>query len=99
MIVAVFRSRIRPEALDAYNACAQKARKLAERQPGFVSVKSFYADDGEKVSIHIWESAEHLRKWRDHPEHVKIQQRGRKEFYETYSAYVCDKPRYYQFPD
>ena len=97
MIITVLRSRVRPQAVEAYKACTEEMRKLAQSQPGFISVKAYYADDGEKVAIHEWESAEHLRAWREHPEHVKAQQRGRDEFYEDYTVYVCDQPRESRF--
>jgi len=97
MIVTVLRSRIRPEAAEEYKACTAEMRKLAQSQPGFISVKAYYAEDGEKVAVHEWESAEHLQAWREHPEHVKTQQRGRNEFYEDYTVYVCDQPRTSRF--
>ena len=34
MIVTVLRSRVRPEAIDAYNECTEKMRILARAQPG-----------------------------------------------------------------
>jgi hypothetical protein len=39
MIITVLRSRIRPEALDAYNACTEEMRILARAQPGFLAVR------------------------------------------------------------
>lgn len=97
MILAVFRSRMRSESLKEYEACVARMRELAQSQPGFISVKSFFAEDGEKVSLHQWESAEHLLAWRNHPEHVEVQQRGRDAIYEEYTAYICDQPRVYRF--
>jgi heme-degrading monooxygenase HmoA len=97
MIVTVLRSRIRAETREAYDACTAKMRELVQSQPGFISVKAYYAEDGEKVAIHECESAEHLRAWREHPEHVEVQQRGRDEFYEDYTVYVCDQPRVSRF--
>jgi len=97
MIVVVFRARIRPEAEEAYYALAEEMAAIARSLPGFISYKGYFAEDGERVSIHEWESAEHLRAWREHPDHVKAQERGRREFYEEYTLYVCDQPRESRF--
>lgn len=97
MIVVVFRARIRPEATRDYYALAEEMAGIAGSLPGFISYKGYFADDGERVSIHEWESAEHLKAWREHPEHVKAQERGRREFYEEYTLYVCDQPHESRF--
>jgi heme-degrading monooxygenase HmoA len=97
MVVIVFRSRIRPENAERYYTLAEKMAEIARSMPGFVSWKAYFAEDGERVSIHEWESAEHLRAWREHPEHLKAQALGRAEFYQEYTSYVCENPRTAQF--
>lgn len=93
MIVAVFRARIRKGREEEYYQRADEMAAIATRMPGFISYKAYTSPDGERVSIHEWESAEHLREWREHPEHKKMQQYGRDHFYEEYTLYVCDRPR------
>jgi heme-degrading monooxygenase HmoA len=97
MIVAVFRSRVRPDAGADYARLAAEMEAIARGMPGFVSVKDFTADDGEHLSLHEWESAAHLRAWREHPDHAIVQARGRKDFYQDYTLYVCDQPRLSRF--
>lgn len=97
MILVVIRSRIRPETADEYAALASQMRDLARAQPGFLSVKSYYSEDGEKVTLHEWESEEHLRAWREHPDHVKVQQRGRDVLLEDYTVFACSEPRVSRF--
>ena len=70
---------------------------IARTMPGFISWKGCFAEDGERVSIHEWESAEQLRAWREHPEHVEAQKKGRQDFYESYTLYVCENPRESRF--
>ena len=94
----VFRSRIRPENAAEYYALADEMAQLAQSMPGYLSWKSYFADDGERVSIHEWESAEHLKAWREHPDHVKAQEKGRMDFYDEYTLYVCDNPRTSRHP-
>jgi heme-degrading monooxygenase HmoA len=97
MVVVVFRSRVRPESAERYYALADKMADIARSMPGFISYKGYFAEDGERVSIHEWETAEQLRAWREHPEHVKVQAIGRAEFYAEYTLYVADAPRTSRF--
>ena len=88
-VVTIFRSRLRPEAADEYHATAERMVELARVQPGFVDIKTFEADDGERVSLVTFESADAQRAWREHPEHRAAQRRGREAFYATYDITVC----------
>ena len=97
MLVAVFRTRVRPEVANEYQVEFERIWKIAKGQPGFISSKNYYSDDGDKVSIQEWESPEHLRAWRDHPDHLEARRRGREEFYQDYTIYICDEPRKYEF--
>jgi heme-degrading monooxygenase HmoA len=67
--------------------------EIARSMPGFISWKVYYADDGERVSIHEWESADQLPAWKEHPEHLKAQAFGKRDFYEEYTIYACESPR------
>lgn len=62
---------------------------LAKGMPGFVSYKSFASDAGERCSIIEFESLDHLRAWRDHPQHRQAQHLGRERFYTEDSLYVA----------
>lgn len=97
MIVAIFRARIRPENADEYYALADEMGEIARAMPGFVSWKGYFAEDGERVSVHEWENAEALEAWRTHPEHLRIQELGREKFYDEYTLYVMDEPRTSKF--
>jgi len=44
-----------------------------------------------------FESEEALEAWRNHPEHVEIQRRGREEFYDYYWVQVCKSVREYEW--
>ncbi len=97
MIVAIFRARVRESEANAYYALADELAKIARSMPGFISWKGYTADDGERVSVHEWTSAECLSAWRNHPEHVRVQKLGRECFYDEYTLYVCDQPRESRF--
>jgi heme-degrading monooxygenase HmoA len=65
--------------------------------PGFISYKLYTSEDGERVSIIEFESAEHLRAWREHPQHRRAQQMGRERFYEEYTLHVGEPARESRF--
>jgi heme-degrading monooxygenase HmoA len=71
--------------------------ELAESMPGFISYKVYLSEDGERVSIIEFESAEHLRAWREHPEHREAQKIGRERFYESYTLHVAEPTRESRF--
>jgi heme-degrading monooxygenase HmoA len=97
MIVTVFRSRLQPEHAAAYSEVAVRMRALAEGMPGFVSFKTFRADDGERLSVVEFESEQAMQAWREHPEHRKAQHLGRAAFYSEFQIQVCSVMRQYGF--
>jgi len=73
MIVAVFRSRLNPGALEEYGPMARRMSELAKGIAGYISHKGFVAEDGERVTIVEFESEEALRAWqidREDGQHV-----------------------------
>lgn len=94
MYLVVFRNRKRRDIdAEAYEADAAKMLTLAKAQPGFLSFKSFAAEDGEVVAISEWASEAAAHAWGSHPEHALIQQRGREAYYEEYASFTCVDPR------
>jgi heme-degrading monooxygenase HmoA len=95
MVVTIFRSRLRDEHAQPYYEMAARMRTLAQNMPGFISFKTFQAEDGERVSIVEFESEETLRVWREHPEHRQAQELGRTRFYTEFQIQVCSILRRY----
>ena len=98
MIVTIFRNRLRPEATEAYAELIPKIAELAKQQPGFLSMKTFTAADGERVTIVEFESDESILAWRENVEHKIAQGRGRTEFYTEYTTQTCEVLRESRFP-
>ena len=97
MVVIVFRARMRPGVEQDYIKVGMHMTELAQKMPGYISQKSFAAEDGEWVTIVEFESHEKLRAWREHPEHRAAQQRGRDEFYSEYHIQICTLERESKF--
>lgn len=98
MFLVVFRNRKRAD-LDqaAYAADAARMEELARAQPGFVSFKSYVAEDGEVIALSEWADAEAARSWGRQPDHAIVQARGRDAYYQDYTLYTCDNPRTHRF--
>lgn len=98
MVITIFRSRLRPENIGEYEQWAERIHSIAVTMPGFISIKTFTADDGERVSIVEFESEETMLAWRNQPDHKQAQELGRKLFYSEYRIQVCQPVRDYSFP-
>jgi heme-degrading monooxygenase HmoA len=96
-VVTVFRSRLRDDHR-GYEETADEMEAAARAMPGFVDFKTFQANDGERVSIVVFDSPESHGAWRDDPRHRAAQQRGRKEWYAEYRIQVCSLEKEHNFP-
>jgi len=97
--LVVFRNRKRAD-IDraAYDAQAVEMEALARQQPGFVSFKSYSADDGEVVALSEWQDEASARSWGKVAEHRVAQADGRTRWYADYTLFACDDPRVHRFP-
>jgi heme-degrading monooxygenase HmoA len=97
MIIVVFRSRLSPDAHDDYETTAARMDELAVKMPGYIAHKTFAAEDGERLTLVEFESEEAIKAWRQHPEHVEAQRKGRSKFYSEFRVAVCDVLREQRF--
>lgn len=98
MIITVFRSRLRPECLAEYNDTVRRMSELARAMPGYVSHKSFTAEDGERVTIVEFADEASQKAWATHAGHVTAKARGRAAFYSEYSLQICNVTREMRWP-
>jgi heme-degrading monooxygenase HmoA len=98
MMVVVFRARRTPEGEgEEYRQWFLRMSELARKMPGYVSHKGYVAEDGERLTLFEWESADTLRAWATHPEHLPVQELGRQKFYTQYHLQVCELVRESKF--
>lgn len=95
-VVTIFRSRLRAEH-EGYDETVDEMEAAARTMSGFVDFKTFRADDGERVSIVVFDSRDAHEAWRDDPRHRAAQQRGREEWYAEYRIQVCSLEYDYSF--
>jgi heme-degrading monooxygenase HmoA len=93
MVVTIFRSRLDAKNEAQYRPLAERMRAIAMGMPGLVSFKAFTADDGERLSMIVFDSVEAQKAWREHPEHREAQRLGWESFYSEFSVVVCENPR------
>ncbi|HEU4652049.1 MAG TPA: antibiotic biosynthesis monooxygenase [Croceibacterium sp.] len=98
MFLVVFRNRKRADIdYAAYEADAARMQQLAEAQPGYLSFKSYVADDGEVIALSEWTDEAAARAWGRVAEHAEVQGRGRAAYYQSYTLFACDNPRIHEF--
>lgn len=98
MFLVVFRNRKRADIdAAAYHADADAMEVLAAGQAGYISFKSYTADDGEVIALSEWDSEEAALGWRRVAEHAEMQRRGREEYYEDYTLFAGTPNRVHRF--
>lgn len=90
---AVIFSSQRTEGDNGYGAMAEKMVELAAKQAGFLGVES--ARDQELgITVSYWDSLEAIKAWKEHSAHIIAQDRGKREWYQTFSLRVCKVERH-----
>jgi heme-degrading monooxygenase HmoA len=89
MIIVLFRSKL-VDAPDGYGEMAQEMEDLARTMPGFVDVKAFKAEDGERLTVVWWQDEATLKSWREQVRHRVAQRLGREKWYQYYKLEVAE---------
>ena len=98
MFLVVFRNRKRADIdYAAYDAEAERMLAMAQAQPGYLSFKSYTAEDGEVIALSEWADEASALAWREVADHQAAQQRGRSSYYEDYTLFACMHPRVHRF--
>ena len=83
------------------NKNPQSTLKLAQARgavlAGYLSFKSYTAEDGEVIALSEWTDEASARAWGRLAEHRATQARGRGEFYASYTLFACDSPRIHEY--
>jgi heme-degrading monooxygenase HmoA len=98
MVVVLFGTNKHDDIdLEEYAARNERMYELVQQIPGFIDIKGYVSDDGERISIARFETEEALKEWRFQPEHVETQRRAREKYYDSYWVQVCKTVRDYEF--
>ena len=85
----MFRSRLRDDVPPEYFVLADELLERARNIEGFVEQKVFVADDGERLTLVVFDHESAHDHWRNDPVHRSAQRRGREEFYDAYDVTVA----------
>ena len=97
-VIVIFKAHLREGAdSEAYRKTSRRMHELVEQIPGFISIKAYTGEDGEEIDLVRFANEEALRTWKEQPEHLEAQSRGREEFYDRYSVQACKVVRDYEF--
>lgn len=89
---AVIFSSERTDVNNGYGIMADKMVELANKQKGFLGVES--ARDSELgITVSYWDSLEAIKGWKENVAHRIAQERGKVEWYKSFSLRVCKVER------
>jgi heme-degrading monooxygenase HmoA len=98
MEIVLFKIRARPGRDDEeYQRTFERMYELVSAVPGFIGIDGYQGDDGSELAVAKFESPEAIAEWRDQPEHVLTQQRGRDEFFAGYEITIGTVWRQYSW--
>jgi len=69
--------------------------ELASQQDGFLGVESARNEVG--ITVSYWRDLESIRRWKEHAEHSLAQEKGRKEWYQSFKVRIAKVERDYGF--
>ncbi|MBD3654815.1 antibiotic biosynthesis monooxygenase [Kangiella sp.] len=94
MFVVIFKAKVR-QFDDQYSQTAQRMRELALTEFGCLEFNAVTEGDQE-IALSYWPSEEHIKAWKQHPEHLAAQQLGKQRWYEFYSVEIVEVKRSYK---
>jgi heme-degrading monooxygenase HmoA len=100
MKVVLFHARTRDDIDQAeYERTFGRMVELVSAMPGFRGIEGFAGEDGRELAVAWFDSAEAVTEWKNQPEHVITQERGRMEFFAAYNITVAEVDRQYSWPE
>ncbi len=88
MYAVIFKAEVR-QLDDEYHAMAKKMRELAENHYGCINFISC-TEGNHEIAVSYWESKEHIKAWKNDPEHLHAQQLGKSRWYRSYHVQVVE---------
>ena len=99
MKVVLFKIRVREDIDQAeYQRTFEQMLELVSPVPGFRSIEGFAGEDGSELAVAWFDSDESIAEWKQHPQHLVTQERGRTEFFSEYDITIAEVDRRYGWP-
>jgi len=93
----IITSTLDADNLDGYPQMDARMGELGPAQPGYLGRESRTDPDGRELTVLYYRDAESIAAWKQHPEHVEAQRRGREQWYAGYHIEVARVERAYGF--
>src|SRR5262245_37396202 len=90
MVVILFRSKLTDLAGEDYAETQAQMKQHAETFEGFVDIKGYRAEDGERLTVVRWKDLETLERWRVDAKHVAAKRQGRARWYQYYNIEIAN---------
>ena len=97
-VAVVFTNRRTASDDAAYQLAAAHMESLAAEMPGFLGIESARGADRVGITVSYWTDEDAVVAWRDHPEHLETQARGRADWYDWYELRVARVERAHSWP-
>ncbi|MER8086711.1 antibiotic biosynthesis monooxygenase family protein [Streptomyces sp. NPDC087532] len=94
--VAVF-TTVRTQDQSGYGETNARMEDLVKDVPGFLGMDHAQTPDGLGITVGYFRDADALTEWRSNAEHRAAQQRGRVEWYQSYTLHVAKVERSHGF--
>lgn len=99
MVISLFGdTRVRPGMEERESRMVAKMEPILRAMPGFISYKSYRADDGEEVAIIRFETREQLEAWVHEGVHGEAQAIAN-DYYESFWIQTAETYREYTWRD
>jgi len=88
MFAVIFKAKVKKLDKEFFET-AERLRKIAFEEYGCLGMKS-ETKDGIETTISYWPSVEHIKRWKQNPEHLKAQKQASK-WYESYEVRIEER--------
>lgn len=95
MYYAVIFTSERTAIVDGYAETAALMVELASQQKGFLGVESARSEIG--ITVSYWKDLESIKKCKQNFEHLMAQEKGRNDWYKSYTTRICLVEKEYSF--
>ncbi|MCQ2010207.1 MULTISPECIES: antibiotic biosynthesis monooxygenase family protein [Sporolactobacillus] len=80
-----------------YGIVADRMVALAREQPGFLGVESAREEQGIGITVSYWSSLDATKQWKKNAEHQMAQEKGKRDWYESFVTRISKVERDYTF--
>ena len=95
MYYAVIFTSERTEIEEDYAEMAVLMEELVKKQEGFLGVETARSEIG--ITVSYWKDLESIKKWKQNMDHLVAQEKGRSDWYKSYTTRICLVEREYSF--